>query len=373
MKRATILFAVLLLSASIIFIQCNTELSSAKLAMQQQNYDKVIEDCNQALETSPNNPEVYFVLGQAYGHKKMYMEMNDAFAKSLENGQKYANEIEQHRLKYWIDVFNSGVNQIKQDKVAQAIDNFKFAIALMPDRIDAYKNLAYAYSQNDQDADAVDVYKAAIEQAPEDLEIKTFLGTLYYQTKQYDNAIEVLSGVLEKADPASKEYNDALYNIAYSYDLLGQSDKAIDMYNKALETTPNDKDLIFNMGRLYYMQDNYMGAIESFQRVLGIDSEDFDANLNIGNSYIQIAQTIADEARAIDDKGNPVLSEKEIAEKEAESIANFKKAIENLEKAVELKADNANAWQMLGVAYIRIGEGEKGKEAFDKSEALRGN
>ena len=372
MKKVSILFVALLLGSIILFTHCQqTEITSAKVYMNQSNYDKVIELCNTAIEKVPENPEAYYVMGQAYGHKRMYIEMNDAFTKSLEYSQKNAADIQQHRLKYWIDVFNNGVALIRQDNLTGAIEKFDIATKLLPDRIDAFKNLAYAYGQNDQDSMAILTYQDALKQDPNDLEVKSFLGMLFYQTKQYEKAIEILQDVLSTAGPQSKEYNDALYHMAYSYDLLGQSEKAIEAYQTALQAAPNDKDLMFNMGRLYFMRADYESAIEGFKKVLTLDPEDYDANFNIGISYIGIADSLYDEARMIDDQGNPVFKQNEIDEKEKKARENFEKSIPYLEKATQIKTDNPNPWLYLGKAYVRIGEPEKGQAAFDKADELK--
>jgi len=213
-------------------------------------------------------------------------------------------------------------------------------------------------------------YRNAIKQDPNDLELKGFLGTLLYQTKKYEEAIEVLGEVLVNADPQSKEYNDALYNLAYSYDLMGRSDKAIEAYQTALSTAPNDKDLMFNMGRLYFMQNNFEKAIETFSAVIAMDPDDFDANLNVGNAYLSIADSLSGESRKIDDQGNSIHPQTKIDELESQSKGFFEKAVPFLKKATEIKPDNINAWRMLGIAYVRIGDAEKGQEAFDKADEL---
>jgi tetratricopeptide (TPR) repeat protein len=374
MKKAIAGLIIVLMLGSILFIRCvgQAETTSAKMYIQQSNYDKAIEQATLAVEKQPNNPEAYFVLGQAYGHKKMFREMNDAFKKSLEQSEKYAADIDQHLLKYWIDVFNSGVNAIKQDKIDDAIEKFQIATELRPEKIDAYKNLAFAYTQNDQDSMAIEVYLYALKNNPEDLEVKYYLGALYYQAEKYDKSIEILQEVLDKADPNTQIYTDALTNIAYAYDLLGDSDKAIETYKTALEQTPDDKDLIFNMGRLYSIQDKYEDAIASFKKVLELDPQDFESNLNIGNSYISLADSIANDAKKVDERGNSIYSEEEITEKEKLAETHFENAITYLEKAIELQPDNVNAWTLLGIAYVRSGNAEKGQEAFDKAEELKG-
>jgi tetratricopeptide (TPR) repeat protein len=319
----------------------DTYTTSAKVYMQQSNYDKAIEQSRLAVEQIPNNFEAYYVLGQAYGMKGMYREMNDAFNKSLAISQIHAVEIQNQKEKFYTDLFNLGVSKIREQKLAEAAEKFKLATEILPKKLDGYKNLAYTYTQMNNDSMAADVYKNAIAVDSNDVEVRTFLGILYYRDKKYDKCIPAMEGVLAKADPKSKQYADALYYKAYSHDLLGQTDNAIQTYMKALESSPNDRDLMFNLGRLYYMQTNYAKALEYFQKVRETDPEDFDVNMNIGNSMIQLKK--------------------------------HKEAIPFLVKAAELKPENAGVWYNLAVAYINSGDSVNGKEAFAKAEALKKN
>jgi tetratricopeptide (TPR) repeat protein len=265
--------------------------------------------------------------------------MNDAFTNSLKNSPKFSAEIEQERTKYWVDIFNSGVALVKQEKTADAIDKFTLATQILPGKIEAYKNLAFAYSVNQNDSMAIQTYQTALKMHPEDFETKNFLGQVYYRVKKYDQAVKILTEVVAAADPKTKTYSDALYTLAYSYDLMEQSDKAIETYQNALKISPNDKDLTFNLGRLYFMQGKYDLAIENFAKVLVDNPDDFDANLNIGNAYLQLEK--------------------------------FKEAIPYFEKATVVKPNNTNAWNNLGVSYVRSGDLEKGKAAFAKADELK--
>ncbi len=332
--------AAVLLMVFIFSMGCqNTAVTSAKVYMQQNNYDKAIEQCQIAIDQNPKDAEAYFVLGKAYGAKAMYSEMKDAFDKSLSISNLRAADINALKDRYWREIFNSGVSNYRRDQLDKAIEKFSLAIKIIPDSTSAYKNLGITYSQMGDDSLAVETYLAAMKIAPQDLKLKTILGALYYKNAKYKEAIEIFQQVVEKADPNSKEYVDAMINMAFSYDFLGESEKAKETYLSALSKAPNNKDIVFNLGRLNFMQKNYEDAIENFKKVLELDPEDFESYLNIGNAYLQLEK--------------------------------FEDAIPFYQKAVELKPDNANAWNNLGVAYVRAGETEKGKEAFDKAESLR--
>jgi tetratricopeptide (TPR) repeat protein len=317
----------------------DTYTTSAKVYNQQNNYDKAIEQCQLAVEQFPNNYEAYFVMGQAYGAKGMYREMNHAFGKSQSINPLHAADIKSYREKYYADIFNLGVARIKEQKLDQAAGQFQLATEILPARLDAYKNLAYTYTQMDKDSLAIETYRKALAVDSTDLEIRAFMGILYYRGKNYEKCISILQQVLDKAVPKSKPYADALYYTAYSWDLLGKTDKAIETYQKALEVTPNDNDLMFNLGRLYFLQSKYEQALGYFRKVLEANPADFDANMNVGTACLQLKK--------------------------------YEESLPYLEKATQIKPDNSQAWTNLAAAYINMKMEAKGREAFKTAEALR--
>jgi tetratricopeptide (TPR) repeat protein len=324
----------------VLFTGCqDTYTTSAKVYMQQNNYDKAIEQCLLAVDQIPNNAEAYFVLGQAYGQKGIYHEMNEAFTKSLAISPIHEADIKYNRDKFYADLFNSGVANIKEDKLDDAARKFEIAIEILPKKLDGYKNLAFTYTKMGKDSMAVETYKKAIVIDSTDMELRTFMGILYYKAKKFESCISTMSTVMAKANPKSKQYADALYYTAYSYDLLGRADEALGVYEKALEQSPNDVDLLFNLGRLHYMKSNYEKALDYFGKVLQSNPDDFEGNMNVGNCYLQLKK--------------------------------YQEALPSLEKAVQIKPDNSQAWNNLAVAYINLSMKDKGKEAFDKAEALR--
>jgi adenylate cyclase len=185
---------------------------------------------------------------------------------------------------------------------------------------------------------------------------------LHLEKKEYVPAQETAKQVLA-IDAANL---DAISNLAMAYDMNGQNDMAKKTYEEALAKNPDDQDLTFNLARLSYLNKEYDKAIALFQRVITKSPEDYDANLNVGNAYL----TMADELRKS-------LVEKEaakvtVSEAEVAKLKEFyRAAIPFLEKAVKVKPDNAAVYYNLGVAYVNIGEAEKGAEFFSKAESLK--
>ncbi|HOT98147.1 MAG TPA: tetratricopeptide repeat protein [bacterium] len=343
------------------------EVTSAKVYISQNNWDKAIEQLEQAIQITPKDPEAHYLLGEGYGNKGMWDKMNQMFNASLALAPTFATQIKNTREKYWVSSFNQGVSKVnaKEGQTADlegAINEFASAIQIDPSRVEAYKNLAYSYLRSNNTPSAIATYEKYLTVNPREVTILNEVTRLYMEAKDYSKAEETAQRTLA-IDAANL---DAISNLAMAYDLGGQNDKALATYETALAKNPNDQDLLFNLARLHYLNKEYDKAIELFQKVITLNPEDYDANLNVGNAYL----TMADDLRKS-------LVEKETA-KQTVSDADvaklkdfYKAAIPFLEKAIAVKSDNSAIYYNLGVAYINIGDQTKGAEFFNKAEQLR--
>lgn len=363
--KAKSIYSVLLLvvvSATLFFACQSKEVTSAKVYIQQNNWDKAIEQLEMAIKAYPNDAEAYYLLGEGYGNQGRWKEMNEMFNKSLELSPKFATQIKNSREKYWVNNFNSGVNRISGGDVKGAIKQFKICLEIEPERIEAYRNLAVAYIRADSLEKAKEVFDKALELKPDDRDLLLAAAQINFTLKNYAAVVDLMKKLLEQ----NPEDKDAIVNLALAYDYLGEKEKAMQEYRNALEKNPNDKDLLFNLGRLYYLNHDYDKAIELFRKVTELNPDDYDSNLNVGNAYLSMGDNYRKQLVAKEDKGETVTKE------EVAKLKSFyEKAIPYLEKALSIKNDDPNAWNNLGVAYVNIGNAEKGKECFDKADSLK--
>lgn len=364
MKKSYALIALLfgVVSALFLFGCQSKEVTSAKVYIQQNDWDKAIEQLEQAVKLYPSDPEAHFLLGQGYAEKKRWAEMNKEFDASLAAAPTFQQQITSVREKNWVDVFNDGVKKVNSSNITGAITSFETCLVINPKRMEAYQNLAYAFTKNEDLEKATQTYQNWLANDPANVTAMKALGAIYFDQKEFDKALEVYQKVLSQ----TPEDVDAIAYIAMLYDNKGESDKAVEYYQKALEKRPEDTDLIFNLGRYFYMKSEYGKAIEEFRKVIQLSPDDFDANVNVGNALLSIGQNKYKDLKKYEDAGKDIP-----AAGLDEMKGYFQEAVSFLEKAVTLKPEDANAWYNLGVAYINSGETEKGKEAFDKSDQLK--
>jgi Flp pilus assembly protein TadD len=362
-SRLAIMILAVVFITSMVFFACQTkEVTSAKVYIQQDNWEKAIEQLEQAVSLYPGDTEAHYLLGEGYGTQGEWVKMNKSFNSSLSAGTTFEQQIKSVKEKHWVINFNSGVNRINNGDTEGALKQFNTCLEIDPERAEAYKNLAFAYMRVDSLELARTTYKQFLEIEPDNVETIHALANLNFQLKNFQEVVDLESKVVE----ANPKDGDAVANLALAYDFLGQKDKAMETYERALAGSPNDKDLLFNLARLHFMNNEYDRAVELFQKVIALDPEDFDSNMNVGNAYLSLAEEYRKDLVKREEAGE------ELKQEDADKLKDyFKRAIPYLEKASEKKPDDANIWNNLGVAHIQAQNAEKGKEAFDKAEELR--
>ena len=157
-----------------------------------------------------------------------------------------------------------------------------------------------------------------------------------------------------------------------AYDLLGDSERAFAAYEVALQNDPNNSDLVFNLGRLYYQGKNYEMAIEKFKLVLEAKPNDYEANVNVGNAYLLLAEAAMQKYRDMDEKQLAKVPKEEFDADQEKSKTGYKAAVPYLEKAVAISLDKKGAWYNLAVAYVQSGEAKKGERCFAIADEVDG-
>lgn len=363
MKRAYLILTLLLLSISLlIMIGCQSkEVTSAKVYIQQDDWDKAIEQLESAVQVYPGDGEAHLLLGQGYGKKGFFEKMVKEFDQAAKISPTLEKSVQQEKSFYWTNEFNSGVKSYKENTLDQAAKHFQTAIMIDSSRGDAYKNLASCYQAMDTVQLAANVYQTWIKKSPKDMEAILRLHGWLVRLEKVDEGITLLNNARE----LEPDNVDLLSSLAISYDMKGNSEKAFEIYQQAVAKNPENIDLLFNLGRLYFLQGNYDKAIENFNLVITKSPDDFESNLNVGNAYLSIADKMSTDLRAKEEEKG-----KEFPEERAKIKEYYGLSIPYLEKALEIKPDNANAWNNLGVAYIRTDNMQKGQDAFKKAEEL---
>lgn len=364
--------------------QCGSaETTSAKLYMQQKQWEKAQESLQKELAKNEKSEEAWYLLGVVRYEMKDFKGMNDAYNRALALSDAHKKEIENNRLALWAQKYNEGVGQYNKGKddpnfYDKAIESYNTAILMVPDSSGTYYVKALAHYAKKDYQKTMQTLESAMQKKPDFVDAAVFLGQLYYsdavaKAEQKDSAgakaryLQTV-GLFElayKHDPLNPE---AITRLIEAYERAGQSEKAMVLTSDAVAKDPTNKIYRYAYGVFLLKQEKYEESIAQFAKAVEIDPTYTDATYNLGVAYLNWGVAMKAEA---DKKAE---GEKKVKGKESkEDLAykeKFKAALPHLEKAAEARGDDAALWQSLGKVYLTLNMKEKGEAAFKKYDQL---
>ena len=238
----------------------NTWSKLSDVYMLMDNYIEAENSMIQALKLEPDNEETllkiakYYIIFFNYEDSKSYLDR--LLMKNNLNAQAY-------------ELY--GTYYLEQGDTAKAITSFNRAIEIDDNLFESYFSLALLYDLRSNPV-AIDYYRNAIRVNPNNLYTHYRLA-LYLQEKsgKIDEAMTIYNEILEK-DP---HYYFALYNIGYIY-LVYKIDPrtALDYFRQAAEFSDRKTpDALYNMAYCLELLGNKKEARRLYKQILEIFSD----------------------------------------------------------------------------------------------------
>lgn len=207
-----------------------------------------------------------------------------------------------------------------------------------PERASLLKDLAVAHIRLGNNAEALDVYEDLADEDGLEVEVLSWMGYTYLKEGKTDQAISTLESALAKSP------NDAavLVNLGNAYTTraaAGDSAKALTVYNKLIQLSPNNAVAHYNVGVLRMKAGDHAAAIPSFQaaaRLVSGAEARFALN-NLGFCH--------------------------------EKLGQWKEAASAYARASDLETSNGLYAKNAGMAYARINETELSSRYLGRANA----
>ncbi|MDZ7765306.1 MAG: tetratricopeptide repeat protein [Melioribacteraceae bacterium] len=387
MKRFLIIISLMAMVFGFTAFQCaSTEITSARLYLQQENYDKAKEALLREVENNPKSAEGYYLLGFVYGEEGNVEKMVENFEKSKEISNEFAQEIEENRNYHWADNFNKGVaffnkgaETTDEDSTKMhfdtAIERFKNAILAQPDSVDTYQNLTYAYLNAGRVDDAIEPLKSLVEKT-ESADSYSLLGEIYItqgQNKMSEyrtsgstadsvEAMDIFNSaikLLEEGRNKFPEDKDILLYLSNAYINADKLDVAKETFRLGVEKDPENQYYQYNYAVLLLEDNSFAEAEKHFKKALEIDPEYTNAVYNLGATYVKWGAQLRETAV------------KEDREDDTEYLDKFKAALPHLEKYLKLNPEDPAMWELLGRVYANLGMNDESEDAFNKADQYK--
>jgi tetratricopeptide (TPR) repeat protein len=367
--------------------QCGSaETTSAKLYMQQKQWEKAEASLLKEVTKNDKNEEAWFLLGQTRLEMKKYNEMNEAYSKALELSDVHKAEVQRNRLAIWAMMYNDGVaayNKGREDVVNydKAIEDFKTAIAMEPDSAGTYYVLALAHYAKQNLESTQEQLEKALEKKADFVDAARLLGSVHYaaaaQRQEQKDSVGAMTHYRKAADAFEAAYkaeptnSENITNMIDAYERTGQSDKAMQLTKDAVAKDPQNKIYHYAYGVFSLKQDDFSTATREFKKALELDPSYSDAEYNLGVAYLNWGVALKGEAEKAAEAEAKTTKRKDIKIDES-----FKEKLRDglpyLENSLKRREDDVNLWQRLAQVYTTLGMKDKATQALENFKRLTG-
>ena len=228
--------------------------------------------------------------------------------------------------------------KLRKAQALSATGNLKEALNLLTEiersdvpSMEVLLSKASVFSQLKDTKNAIKYFKGAIiEAAPEDRdEIYLDLAMEYQNNDEYQLAINVLI----EAVNANKSNEGAIYELAYCYDQIGDTEKSIQCYSDFIDDNPYSFTAWYNLGNAYSKLEKHEKALWAYDYCILINDDFGPAYFNLGHTSL--------------------------------SLNRYTKAIEHFEKCMELDGDDPLALCYIGECHEQLNQLELARHYYN--------
>jgi len=275
-----------------------------------------LAELSRKIDRNPKNSDLYQLRAEYYYRNN---QVDKALADIL-----HAIKLNNNKSTYYVTLANVYLSKSETDLVEEML---KKAIAI-DDNNEAYLKLAELYLYQYMYSECEETIEKAIRL--QNHNPKAFLTKAILLREMGDTIgwLRMMQLVIDQDPTEVHAYADLAWYFQEKLDPL-----AISYYKNALEITPNDKILNYNLGKLYQDLGDLELAKEQYQYLISVDPKSYPAYNNLG--YIALIYE--------DD---------------------YTEAIRYFTKAIELEPSYDQAWCNRGIAYYYLEEWEKARSDY---------
>lgn len=311
-----------------------------------------VPEYKKAKELDPTNAEYHYLYGRASVGMNEFNEGLRAFVEANNVDSTFAPAyLESGRLFY------------RAKRYPEAVEKFQRYAALEPEdpqgQLELGRALSYSRDPGEQ-ALAIGSLSKALEKRPEDQEILGTLCKLYSAqgAEGADSANATCTRYAAVADTLTPEERVRIGTIFAS---LGNTDKAVPLLESAAkEDSSQARDVNFQLGFLYFKNQDFSASVPYFERALQSDPEFVPALMNLGLAKMQLKQNseaVEHLRRAValkpNDRSNAVRARIWIGQILMQMPADsLPAALASFQEAAAVDSANADAIRGAGLSYL---------------------
>lgn len=300
---------------------------------EQGNYTKALQQIDNAIQKSPNNPDFYSTKG-VFLHR-----MND-LPKAVEAYEDAIRVYPGHIFSH----YNLGLIFMKEGKVLQAIQQWEVVVKNKPDDIDSIFNIAVAFSKLGKLKQAIPLFNRVLELEPQHIMTHQNLGVIYRDEHNYTQAKEHFNRLKEL---------DSTYSEVVDKEILRCEEKEF------LEKMESDKRFTANI--VGTGDDSNLGRALS-----ALVAENYEKALDYANISLDFAkqmnQTSSDDKIAYMVKGQALTG-----------MEMYKEALVAFENALKINPTDGEVYFQMGIVSVNMGKMAQALDYFMQAQKLEPN
>lgn len=290
----------------------------------------------------------------------------------------------------------------QQEKLAEAAEEYRRSLALDKDQPDVSLNLGLAEFKQGKFAAAVEPLLAAQQSHPNDARTGILLGMSYYGSRAYAKAVpylqaavkgdasnQKLHSILAESCLFSGQYDCAMSEsrsilmadpnsvqshmlIAQALDGMNRAPEAIKELEEAARLAPDEPEVHFELGYLYFVAHDYDRAGQQFELELKNNPDHAQASAYLGDVKLRTGDKVQAEAlltRALHLQADMRMAWFDLGKLLNEENRN-QEALTAFLKAESLDPTDPDAHYRLGRLYTTLGDKQMAQQEFAKTKDL---
>ncbi len=240
------------------------------------NVNIAIQLFQKAIELDPRYAAAYAGLGEAYAYLYQYFERKDTWLdKAIESSLKaqlYNPSLSEAYAALSVAYFNKKMFD-------EALASGQRAIELDPNNHIAYWILGRIYHNMDRDRDAVDLFKKVLTLNPDFYTAQLDLRMMYERLGEKEKYAEALQASVQLFPRYLLQHpDDARAHMLYAVDLaqVGRIQEAHGEATKALDLSPGDTVMIYNAACFYAKLGESRKALDALEKAVDAGWVDFE-------------------------------------------------------------------------------------------------
>lgn len=366
MSRARTALALAALLSLALLAGCGADpaFTSGKVYLADTNYQRAIEQLHIAIRNSPNAWEPHMYLGRAYGDLAEASEGEPVNIQVVENGATQKLEVKPGQTEVLLpmlhDEFQKALELAVEPAAKEQVQNVFTQYWLI------YHKKGEQYVEASKFEEAVPEFERAIVVDPSKSDAYINLGFSLHMSGNEDRAIEVFEEAIERGsdNPTLKENLVSVYQAKAGALASGQDyENALLYFERIQKVSPETPDINYNIGLMYYQMKEYRDALKYFRDQLAMTGDDEEVMYRVFLVHWAIATGLDNEAGMA-----PNDEAKAIAAQSAQD--EYTAALEPLLRLIEMNSEEVTYHRALARVYNKLGRNDEAMEELREIEAL---